>query len=301
MTSYVCFGLHVKKLSYVMLTSDMFGRRGSISIAHKFLNFCLRSSCRNTPRPADGSRTLAFFGLVISETMVFAMLCGVKYWPKALESWPSIRARVDRGRAMCAFTRLTRGLGGQCVYNLARNHENPARLGTNFGAQGKLCRMGLAATRDFCFAPGDAARPAAGRAWNCGRLYSAAPRRGAPMAPLGEDARRAAADAVRAHDTLAGMDYSRATIGDVAAEWGRMREAVRRLGGALEADSGDTASSLAAHAARYLSGYAFSRELGLIAATYGEDRARVRAIGLKIAESLADCGMVSDLREAADG
>lgn len=114
-------------------------------------------------------------------------------------------------------------------------------------------------------------------------------------------ARRAAADAVRAHDALVAMDYSRATIGDVAAEWGRIREALKRLGGALEAGSGDTASSLAAHAARYLSGYAFSRELGLIAATYGEDKARIRAIGLKIAESLDDCGMLADLRGAANG
>lgn len=121
------------------------------------------------------------------------------------------------------------------------------------------------------------------------------------MRGVGGDARRAAADAVRAHDALVAMDYSQATIGDVAAEWGRMREAVRRLGAALGGDSGDTASSLAAHSARYLSGYAFSRELGLIAATYGEDKARVRAIGLKIAESLADGGMLADLRGAADG
>lgn len=121
------------------------------------------------------------------------------------------------------------------------------------------------------------------------------------MAALGGDARRAAADAVRAHDALLGMDYSSATVGDVAAEWGRMRGAVKRLADALGGDSGDTAASLAAHARRYLSGYEFSRELGLIAATYAGDAARVRAIGLKIAESLSDRGMVSDLRGAAGG
>lgn len=121
------------------------------------------------------------------------------------------------------------------------------------------------------------------------------------MTAVEGDARRAAGDAVRAHDALVGMDYSSATIGDVAAEWGRIRDAVRRLGDALEADTGDTAASLAAHARRYLAGYAFSRELGLIAATYGGDSARVRAIGLKIAESLSDRGMISDLRGAAHG
>lgn len=123
------------------------------------------------------------------------------------------------------------------------------------------------------------------------------------MAPLGEDARRAAADVVRAHDALAGMDYPRASVADVAAEWGRIRASVRRLDGALgdAGGSGDTAAALAGHARRYLSGYDFSRELGLIAATYGGDTARIRAIGLKIAESLGDCGMLADLRGAAGG
>ncbi|MDD9809002.1 MAG: hypothetical protein OXU86_05650 [Thaumarchaeota archaeon] len=123
------------------------------------------------------------------------------------------------------------------------------------------------------------------------------------MGPVGDDAMAAAADVVRAHDALVGMAYPRATIGDVAAEWGRIREAMGRLAGALEASgaAGDTASALAGHAERYLSGYDFTRELGLIAATYAADTARIRAIGLKIAESLGERGMMDDLRGAAGG
>ncbi len=123
------------------------------------------------------------------------------------------------------------------------------------------------------------------------------------MSVIGEGTVAAAADAVRAHDALLGMNYAKAGVRGVAAEWDRICAAMAALLDTLAADksTGDTASSLRAHAGRYTSGYSFSRELGLIAETYAGDPARTRAIALKIAESLEDKGFMEMLRDVADG
>ena len=123
------------------------------------------------------------------------------------------------------------------------------------------------------------------------------------MPAISGGACEAAADIVRSHGTLLGMNYGRAGVRGVTAEWDRICAAMGSLRESLAAEgsAGDTASALRAHTERYLAGYAFSRELALIAETYAGDPARIRSIALKIAESLEDGGMMDDLRGVADG
>ncbi len=123
------------------------------------------------------------------------------------------------------------------------------------------------------------------------------------MSVISEGTVAAAADAVRAHDALLGMNYAKAGVHGVAAEWDHICAAMAALLESLAADrsAGDTTTSLRAHAGRYTSGYSFSRELDLIAETYAGDPARTRAIALKIVESLEDRGFIGLLRDVADG
>ena len=118
-----------------------------------------------------------------------------------------------------------------------------------------------------------------------------------------DDALGPVRDVLGSYAALAGDNYGRITLDDVSGHWCRIRSAmseVCRVGPGAGLRNED-ARQLRAHAERYCAGYDFGPELETLGGLYAEDAARVRAIGLKIASSLEEKGLIALFGDAARG
>ena len=122
------------------------------------------------------------------------------------------------------------------------------------------------------------------------------------MHDLGDEAVAAIRTIIKSYDALVSMNYKKARLEDIASQWDVIRHTMPKISDAMGAcGSDDTSRSIRAHARRYAACYDFARELDTIAGLYAEDTDRLRAIGLKISESLEDKGLIALFGTVARG
>lgn len=99
---------------------------------------------------------------------------------------------------------------------------------------------------------------------------------------------------VSSHDSLATMNYKKAQLGTIFAQWTVIYETMRKIASSIESSgsSNDTDQRILRHARRYSQSYDFGRELDTIANLYAGDSDRLRSIALKIVESLEEKGLI---------
>lgn len=96
---------------------------------------------------------------------------------------------------------------------------------------------------------------------------------------------------VVSYDILTKTNYKKTEFDLIGMQWSTIKTTMHDLIRTIDADN-DTSQRLLIHARRYLASYDFEREIDTLDGLYADDSERLRSIGLKMAESLEDKGLI---------